>query len=218
MTESPERRCAVSGERQIRDTLVRFVIAPDGAVVPDLAERLPGRGVWIGARRDLVQEAASRNLFARAARVPKARAEEDLQDRIETALAKRLMEFLGLACRAGNATTGFEKTRADLRKGPVGALIEARDGAAGGCSKLRSLQPDAPVIDCLDAAELGAAFGRVRVVHAVLGRGGTTTNALREAQRLEGFRLRIPDPIVCQHSQTGLSSRKAGPNTDERKH
>ena len=39
------------------DELIRFVRGPDGQIVPDLARRLPGRGVWVDATRESVAAA-----------------------------------------------------------------------------------------------------------------------------------------------------------------
>lgn len=197
----PQRRCVVSGESGPCAGLVRFVVGPDGSVVPDVAERLPGRGIWVGARHALVEKAVSRGHFARAARNAGVAAPGDLAARTERALARRLQELLGLARRAGRMVRGFEKARARLRGGePAGALVEARDGAEDGLRKLRALRPGVPVLNCLDAAELGAALGRARVVHAVLDPGPMTDRILREAERLAGFR---------EPAATGACSRTA---------
>ena len=45
-------------ERLPKQDLIRFVLAPNGEIVPDLKERLPGRGVWVTAAHDKVAEAA----------------------------------------------------------------------------------------------------------------------------------------------------------------
>ena len=45
------RMCAVSREVRPIDELIRFVVSPDGAVVPDLKRKLPGRGLWVSATR-----------------------------------------------------------------------------------------------------------------------------------------------------------------------
>ncbi len=200
----PNRRCVVTRQSGPRQALLRFVLDPEGEVVPDLAEKLPGRGVWVGAKRELVLAARSRRLFSRALREPAARAEPGLEDRVEAALARRLAESLGLARKAGRLVAGFEKTRARLRGGPVGALIEASDGARGGCIKLRALQPQAPRIGCLSAAELGSVFGRAHTVHAALDPGGIAATILRDAERLDGFRA-APLDTVCEDAALGLS-------------
>lgn len=197
----PQRRCVVSGESGPCAGLVRFVIAPDGSVVPDVAERLPGRGIWVRAQHALVEKAVSRGHFARAARRTGVAAPGDLVARTERALTRRLQELLGLAQRAGRMVRGFEKVRARLRSGePVGTLVEARDGSEDGLRKLRALRPGVPTLNCLDAAELGAAWGQVHVVHAVLEPGTMTDRILREAERLAGFR---------EPAETGQCSRTA---------
>jgi predicted RNA-binding protein YlxR (DUF448 family) len=42
-----ERMCALTRAIAPRAELVRFVASPDGEVVPDLKECLPGRGMWL---------------------------------------------------------------------------------------------------------------------------------------------------------------------------
>ena len=205
----PERRCAVTRQSAPRaGLLVRFVPGPEGEVVADLAERLPGRGMWVGAERGLVTTARQRRLFGRALRCPELRVAADLEDRIEAALASRLMDGLRLARKTGGLVAGYEKTRARLGRGPVGALVEAADGAGDGCRRLRRLQPSAPRIGCLTADELGAVFGRGRTVHAALDPGGLVPGLLRDAGRLEGFRA-APTPA-------GDTARESGRATAQR--
>ena len=156
-------------------------------MTPDLAERLPGRGVWVSARRDAVERAAAKRLFARGFKAP-ATAPADLVAMVADGLARRLVEAIGLARKAGLAVTGFEKVKARLKAGPVGALIEASDGSPQGREKLRPLAAGAPIVGVLDASELGLAFGRDFVIHAALDAGGATDRVLYEASRLAGFR------------------------------
>ena len=202
--QEPLRRCVATRHSGPRASLVRFVLSPEGEIVPDAAERLPGRGVWVGARRELVEAAREKRLFARALRSPSALAAPCLVDRTEAALARRLLESLGLARKAGRLVAGYEKTRARLRRGAVGAIIAASDGRRDACRRLGSMQPQAPRIECLSAAELGSVLGRSRTVHATLDPGGNTASILRDAKRLEGFRPAHPPP-VCEGSELGLS-------------
>ncbi|HUF55151.1 MAG TPA: RNA-binding protein [Thermohalobaculum sp.] len=185
--DGPERRCIASGESGPADRLIRFVLDPEGRVIPDLAGRLPGRGAWLTADRALVERAEKKNLFSRAFRqqVPRP---EGLADLLETLLVRRLVEVIGLARKAGQAVTGFEKTRARLRSGAAGALIEASDAAQDGRRKIAAVAGDVPRIDCLDREELGLAFGRDFAIHAALDAGGFAHRALAEARRLEGLR------------------------------
>lgn len=184
---APERRCLVTGDIGPKAGLIRFVLSPEGVATPDLAERLPGRGVWVSARRDCVEKAAVKRLFARGFKMA-ATAPDGLADVVEAGLARRALDALGLARKAGLATAGFEKVKARLKAGPVAALIQASDGAADGREKLARLAGDAPVIATLRASELGLAFGRQFVIHACLDRGGASERVVAEASRLAGFR------------------------------
>jgi predicted RNA-binding protein YlxR (DUF448 family) len=181
--------------------LVRFVVGPDAALVPDLAGRLPGRGLWVSADRDALARAAARNLFARAARRP-VTVPGDLPGLVERLLAERVVAAVALARKAGLAICGHDKVKArlgrGLGKGPgralVGALVEASDGAEQGKARLRPLARGAGLVSCLTAAELGLAFGRDSVIHAALDAGGITDRVLREAARLAGLRRAASAP------------------------
>lgn len=108
--DGPERRCLASGESRPATGLIRFVLSPDGAVTPDVAEKLPGRGVWVAADRAALQKAIAKKLFSRGFRT-QALAPDDLIDHVERLLAKRAIEALALCRKAGGAVAGFEKTR-----------------------------------------------------------------------------------------------------------
>ncbi|MEE8622891.1 MAG: RNA-binding protein [Alphaproteobacteria bacterium] len=183
----PCRRCIVSGEVVARERLVRFVVGPDGRLVPDVEGTLPGRGLWLSARRDVLNTACARNLFAKAAHT-KVVVGADLADQVEHLLARRCLDLVGLARRAGFAAAGFERVRDLLRAGRAAVVIAASDGAEGGRAKLRALAPHLPLIDVLGAEELGAALGSGRLVHAALAHGRLAERVVVEAGRLAGFR------------------------------
>ncbi len=185
--DGPERRCIVTRAVKPKDELLRFVRGPDGTLIPDLAQALPGRGLYVVAYRDVLAKACAKNAFARAAResvvVP-----EDLVDRVAGMLAQRCIQLLGFARRAGQATAGFESVREWLRDERAGMLIEASDGSAGGRGKLRGLAAGLPTIELLTAAELGLAFGRDHAVHVAVRPGGFARRLAIEFSRLAGFR------------------------------
>jgi uncharacterized protein len=185
--QSPQRRCIVTGEVRDRGALVRLVVAPDGAIVPDIAARLPGRGLWLTPRRDIVDRAVAKRVFARVARRPVA-ASPELADRIESLLARRCCDALGLARRAGQAVAGFERVGEAARRGRIGLLLFALDGAEGGRGKLTALGRDLPLARVLTAAELGGAFGRERIVHAAVAGGPLCRRLLVDLLRLVGLR------------------------------
>ena len=192
--ETPFRRCIVTGEVRAKAELVRFVVGPQATVVPDISGRLPGRGLWTTARRDIVQQAVAKRLFARAARMQVA-ADEGLADQVERLLAARCGDWLGLARRAGQAVAGFVKVRTLVAAGEAAVLVEAADGGADSRGKLQALAPGLPVVDGLSAAELSAALGREHVVHAAVTRGRLAACLMTDAARLDGFRAHGSDNV-----------------------
>lgn len=194
---SPLRRCIATSALKSKSELVRFVISPEGVVVPDITERLPGRGLWLTASRDIVASASAKGLLAKAARAA-VTAPADLADQVEGLLARRCRDLLGVARRAGQATAGFEKVRAWLAGGKAGLLLEASEGSADGRRKLRALAGDVPVIGVLRGDELGPALGRDHAVHVAVKAGKLAEMLMREAARLSGFRkpaVSNPNPI-----------------------
>jgi predicted RNA-binding protein YlxR (DUF448 family) len=185
--EGPLRRCLATRLVRPKAELLRFVVGPGDQLVPDIAGRLPGRGLWITPARDIVAGAAARNLFAKAAKARVA-VPPDLADRVEGLLARDLLDRLGLARRAGQVVAGFEQVRALLAEGSAGLLLAAADGAEDGRRKLRALAAGVPVVDCLTSAELAAALGRDTVVHAAVRRGGFAERLRLAAARLQGMR------------------------------
>ncbi|WP_437378494.1 RNA-binding protein [Inquilinus limosus] len=189
----PERRCIATGAVRPKAELIRFVIGPDGQVVPDLAERLPGRGLWVSADREALRRAQAKGLFAKAARQP-VRAPEDLVDRVEALLHQSCIDLIGMARRAGQAVAGYEKVKAWLAEGRAAVLLAASDGAADGRAKLAALaaavRPAPAILEIFSADALGMAFARDRMVHAAVARGGLAERLVAEAVRLEGVRGR----------------------------
>ena len=188
VSDAPERRCIATGEVAPKAGLIRFVVGPDDRIVPDLAGKLPGRGIWVSADRKALERAVSKRLFSRAAKRPVA-LPDDLVADTEAALAHRVIELLSLARKAGQAVGGYEKVRGLIQSGSAAALIQASDGSERGKSKLRLPPEEGPTIGCLTAGEIGLSFGRDHVIHAALSAGGLTTRIVEDASRLSGLRV-----------------------------
>ena len=112
--EGPRRLCIVTGSSRPLDSLVRFVIGPEGLLYPDLARKLPGRGIWVVARRNIVDQAVNRRLFARIAKEP-VTVPSDMAFRVERAMVERCLSFVGLARRAGQLILGSTNVRTVLQ-------------------------------------------------------------------------------------------------------
>lgn len=185
--EAPERRCIATGETQPKSGLIRFVIGPEAQIVPDVLEKLPGRGIWVTSDRDALEKAVTKGLFSRGAK-QKVQVPEGLLDTVETALTRRLIDLISLARKGGYAITGYEKVKGLLANDAAEVLVQASDGSERGKSKLRPPEGEDGFIGVLSASELGLAFGREHVIHGALAAGGLTTRIVEEAKRLAGMR------------------------------
>ena len=192
--DSSRRTCVVTRAERTPDELIRFVVGPDGAVVPDLARRLPGRGVWVTLDRAAVATAIKTKAFARSMKRQVA-ASPDLPDLIERLLVQRSIEALSIANKAGLVLTGFGKVEAELTQSPR-ALMHASDAAEDGCHKLDrkwlAINADrdgtALILSGLTIAQLSLAIGRENVVHACLRHGGATTRFVDALTRVMRYR------------------------------
>lgn len=182
------RRCIASGRVLPAEALIRFVADPSGVVVPDILGRLPGRGLWLSARRDMIRKACSRNLFARAAKAS-LRVPDDLPERVEWLLSQRCVELIGLARRAGQLVRGHEKVMTEIGRGRAGLVVQAADGSEGGRRKVSALARarDVPVIRVLSSAELNQALAG-DYVHCAIAPGPLAQRLEQDAQRLMGLR------------------------------
>jgi predicted RNA-binding protein YlxR (DUF448 family)/ribosomal protein L30E len=191
--DARERRDLVSGEVLPENRLLRFVAGPDGQVVPDVAAKLPGRGLWVASSRAAITTAVEKKLFARAAKT-QVTADIGLVQRAEQALVSRMLGDLGIARRSGALVLGFDNVLRQLDgPKPPKLLIEAFDGAADGKRKLYAaahrLGLDCMVFEALTSAELGLALGRENVIHAAVQPGGLAERLIFDAERLSGFRV-----------------------------
>jgi hypothetical protein len=168
-----------------REKMIRFVLGPDRVIVPDLSARLPGRGFWLSARADVLEPARARGAFARAAKGP-VTLPADLAISVELGLRRRVAEFLGLCRRAGQAVAGFAKAREWIEADKVGLVVEASDGSEDERRRLLSGARGVAIAWPLDAAGLGAVFGRDQAVHVAVARGRLADALMNEIERLGG--------------------------------
>jgi predicted RNA-binding protein YlxR (DUF448 family) len=197
---APERRCIASGQVRPKEELLRFVVGPDATLVLDPAARLPGRGLWLSPRRDMIEKACARNLFAKAAKA-EIRLPPDLLEQTERVLRRRCLDLIGLARRAGQTAAGFEQVRDRLAAGGAALLIQARDAADNGRHKVAALakatNPAMPIVAPFSAEELGRALGRGPTVHLLFLPG-----TLAERLKVEVARLAaIADEAGCDRGK-----------------
>ncbi|WP_443726257.1 RNA-binding protein [Salinarimonas chemoclinalis] len=191
----PQRTCVATREVRAPEELIRFVAAPDGAVTPDLKGKLPGRGVWVSARREAVESAVKRRLFARGLKAA-VTVREDLAAAIDAALVEDLRQGLALANKAGRVVSGFDTVVKTVGSKSIACLVHASEAADDGKRKVaqalrRRLGETAeriPVVTELSVDDLDLALGRSRVIHAALVAGAGSRIFLERWRRLCVYR------------------------------
>ena len=200
------RMCAVTREVRPIGELIRFVVSPQGEVVPDLKRKLPGRGLWVSASRRIVAEAVRRKQFSKGFK-REIRASATLPADTEALLVRSTTEALAMLNKAGQVISGFSKVEGALRDGQAQALIHASDGAADGIRKLDAIvrqkhgnpaesqefPAGLPIINVLTSAELDLALGRSNVIHAALLAGPASKTFLSRCQILVRYRMADDD-------------------------
>lgn len=195
-----ERRCVASGETRDVNHMVRFVLAPDGTVTPDISRKLPGRGVWVNADRQSLETAIKTKAFNRGFK-GKAIVPDGLAQLVEDLLVRKILGLLTMAVKSGKIHMGFDQVKSAAASGPLAWRIEAQDGSQDGRGKIRVLTKAVSrelgvsmpqVMGCFTAAELGQALRRDGLVHAALKPGSLAKSFAIEADRLSGFRVLIP--------------------------
>ena len=185
-----ERMCLVTRNVQPETELIRFALSPDGVVSPDLKCKLPGRGVWVGAQLELVQQAVRKNIFSRGFETKTVKT-DGLADLITVLMRKDALSVLSLANRAGLVTNGFEKVLAQLARRENLVILAANDASEDGKKKIaaraRATQIEAKTITIFTSDEISLALGQTNVVHAALEHGGLTDRLVDAAQRLETY-------------------------------
>ena len=195
-----ERFCALTRTLKPVDEMIRFVVAPDGAAVPDLKRKLPGRGIWITATRASLDEAIKRNVFTRGFKKD-VRVAADLAAVTERLLERSALDALAIAGKAGIVVCGFSKVAATIGREPVACVLQASDAAEDGKRKISQVlrrQSEAElseitVIGAFSTEQLDLALGRLTVVHAALLAGPASGTFLARAQRVERYRSGFPD-------------------------
>lgn len=187
---TPLRRCIVTRQSRSRDDLIRFARAPDGAVTPDLRQRLPGRGVWVTVDRNIVAEAVRRKQFGRAFRAD-CRVPDDLAESVGRLLRKAALERLGLERKAGRLAVGFAEVDGKLRSGRAALVLHASDAAADGVRKLEQAAHAGGVSPyvcrAFTSAEMSLALGRGNVIHAALEKGGPSDAVIARCRRVDRY-------------------------------
>jgi uncharacterized protein len=194
------RECALTRETKSVEDLVRFVVSPDGVLMPDVDAKAEGRGVWVTLGHNEVAEAVKKKAFAKSLKT-NVTVPDDLAGLTQRHLQARFLGALSMTRKAGQIVTGATKVKAAIESGEAVALLTATDAAEDGRKKMagsvRGYEKAAeeagltgvsvPHLESLDSTQLGLALGLENVIHAALTKGAAAQSALEKGQRLARF-------------------------------
>jgi predicted RNA-binding protein YlxR (DUF448 family) len=184
-----ERTCIATGQTLPSHTLIRFVAAPDGYAVADLAGRLPGRGAWVTAEESIIRKADQKGHLKRALGAGLKSADADIVS-IAVGLRARIIATASMARRAGMLLGGGGKL---LSEGHFGGLLAAADASPRQLAKMKSKLDVDWVSQLFSATELGRICGRDSLAFVGLrarngkGSGNLVRMVHDDIMRLDGF-------------------------------
>ncbi|MDQ2634407.1 MAG: RNA-binding protein [Pseudomonadota bacterium] len=198
-----DRTCIVTRRSAGPDELIRFVVGPDAAVVPDLKRNLPGRGCWVTADREHVDKAAKKGQFARSFKA-QVTVPPDLGGMVDGLLARSALGALGLARKAGAVALGATKVEASVRSGAALLVLHAVEASEDGLRKIAqarraTVHAGGPVIRAyklFSEPELGLALGGTNVIHAAVLAGDAGRAAEKRMVALDRYRGGSPDELA----------------------
>ncbi|QNT77709.1 RNA-binding protein [Entomobacter blattae] len=181
-----ERRCIVTKDILPPEQMLRFVISPEGVVVPDFSRKLPGRGFWLNPTREILHTALKQKAFDRVAK-RRVVLPENLEEILKKGFLGRILEKIGLARKSGQAVSGFTKVREWVVQGRANLVIQASDGSAAERNRVLSGHSEIKVVAVIPAVEIGKIFGREHAVHAAILKGTLADQLQGEVERYIGL-------------------------------
>ena len=191
-----ERMCIVTREKLAADQLIRFVLAPDGALIPDLKQKLPGRGCWVTAQSSYIDQAQKNGLFARSLK-EKIEITGSLSQLVDELMSKSTLGMINMARKAGQFITGSSKVDHAVRNGEALASFHATDAANDGVRKINQARTFfskmveveiIPSFQLFSSDEMSQAFGDGNYIHGAALAGKAGENVLKRATALATYR------------------------------
>lgn len=184
----PQRTCVACRKTQDKSDLIRFVLAPDGQVVVDYRQHLPGRGVYTCPTRECLALAVKKNSFRRSFTAPAAPVTvAGLQEQVRMALVQRIAGLVKMARKSGQLISGSNQVLDALKRQSPALVLLAQDIAATMGQKIESAAERQNIycIRLFDKESLGQMLGKEeRSVVAVAG-GSLAAALLGELHRYE---------------------------------
>lgn len=189
--ERPQRTCLGCREGRDSDRLIRYVLAPNGEVVPDLDGKLPGRGAYTCQRAACLAAAVRQRQFSRSFKREVIVAPPDEMVAMVAALLRdRVLGLIGLANKAGKVVSGGSMVLEGLRGAAKPGLVLLADDvsdAIGEKIAVLSQHNGIPSRSVLSKDDFGAMLGKAPRSAIAVKPGGFVSQLVRAIDRYRNF-------------------------------
>ncbi len=180
------RKCILTGQSLSKEDLLRFVVLDDGRLIPDFNKKLGGRGVYISNSKSLLKGLIVKNSLNKMFH-KKIIVDDSLPSLVEQLLAKKALDAMNLARKAGDLILGFEKVKDIIAKGKAAFVIEAQDAGEDGKQKIAVMAKNIEKFTLYDVATLSKALDRENTVYLVVAKSDISAMVHLAFKRYQTF-------------------------------
>jgi len=189
--EKPQRSCLGCRESKDRGLLIRYVLSPQGEVVPDLDGKLPGRGAYTCLRSACLASAVKQRQFSRAFKqeihmpLP-----DEMTALVSHLLRERVVGYLGLANKAGKVVSGGSMVTEALRSHTKpGLVLVGQDVSEAIGEKIIELSGyhKVPCYQIMSKDDFGAILGKAPRSAVAVKPSGFVAQLLQTIERYRNF-------------------------------
>jgi predicted RNA-binding protein YlxR (DUF448 family) len=189
--EKPQRSCLGCRQARDKDSLIRFVLSPQGEVVPDIESKLPGRGAYTCISEQCLRAALKQRQFSRAFKHEVVTVTPDeMVAQVAGIMHGRILGYIGLANRAGKIISGGSMVTDAIRGAhKPGLVLVAKDVSASIGDKI-VLLAEVHGIACrhiMTKDDFGAILGKAPRSAIAIKAGGFVAQLSQEIERFRNF-------------------------------
>jgi len=189
--EKPQRSCLGCRQSRDRDALIRFVLTPQGELVPDIEVKLPGRGAYTCVSMTCLQAALKQRQFSRAfKREVVTVTPDEMTGQVGGIMQKRILGYIGLANKAGQVISGGSLVSDAIRGGHKPGLILIASDVSEAIGEKIELLAAVHHIACfrvLVKDDFGAILGKAPRSAIAIRAGGFVAQLMYEIERYRNF-------------------------------
>lgn len=189
--EKPQRSCLGCRQSRDRDALIRFVLSPQGELVPDIEAKLPGRGAYTCVSETCLQAALKQRQFSRAfKREVVTMTPDEMTGQVGGIMQRRILGYLGLANKAGQVISGGSLVSDAIRSGQKPGLILVATDVSESIGEKIELLAAVHHVACfriMKKDDFGAILGKAPRSAVAIRAGGFVAQLTHEIERYRNF-------------------------------